>query len=75
MRPVTSFDVAPDGLKDTWSPFIQEIEEKYIVLLFWRFQIKWIQVITLEKCSYVQYLYTPINKNQMRRELFNNMFE
>jgi len=55
IRPVMLFSEAPDGLKDTWSPFLEEIEEKYSVLLFWRFQIKWIYVIILEKCSYVQY--------------------
>jgi len=49
--------------------------EKYPVLLFWRFQIKWIYVIILENISYVQYIYTQINNNQMQRELFNNMFE
>jgi len=40
IRPTTSFDVAPDGLKNTWSPFLKEMYEIYPVLLFWRFQIK-----------------------------------
>jgi len=44
------------------------------MLLIWRFQIKWIHVIILEKCSYVHYFYIQINNNQMQRELFNNMF-
>jgi len=36
--------------------------------------MKWIYVLILEKCSYVEYFYTQINNNQMQRELFNNMF-
>jgi len=71
IRPAALFDVAPDGLKDTWSPFLKEIEEKIPVLLFWRFQIKWIYVGILETFSYVQYVNTQINKNQMQRVLFN----
>jgi len=70
-----SFYVAPDGLKDTWSPFLQEMWEKYPVLLFWRYQMKWMYVIILENISYIQYLYTQINNNPMQRELFNNMLE
>jgi len=45
IRPAASFYVAPDGLKDMWSPFPKEIEEKCPMLLFWRFQIKWICVV------------------------------
>jgi len=33
--------------------------------------MKWIHVIILEKCSYVQYFYPQINNNQMQRKLFN----
>jgi len=75
IRPYASFYVAPDGLKDMWSPFLKEIEEQFPVLLFWRFQIQWIYVVKLETFSYVQYFYTQINNNQMQRELFNNMLE
>jgi len=49
--------------------------EKFPMLLFLRFQMKWINVVILETFSYVQYFYTPINNNQMQRELFNNKFE
>jgi len=44
--------------KTWWSPL-------YPVLLFWRFQIKWICVLILEKCSCVQYVYSQINMKQM----------
>jgi len=46
--PPTSFHVAPDGLKDIRSPFLQEMYETYPVLLFWRLQIKSIYVTILE---------------------------
>jgi len=59
--------VAPDSFKDTRSPFLKEIEEKYPMLLFLRFRIKWIYVVILETCSYVQYFYTQKNNNQMQR--------
>jgi len=36
--------------------------------------MKWINVVILETFSDVQHFYTQINKNQMQRELFNNMF-
>jgi len=72
ISPAASFYVAPGGLNDMWSHFLQEIKEKYPVLLFWRFQLKWIHVVILEIFSYVQYFYTQINNNQMQRELFNN---
>jgi len=36
--------------------------------------MKWIYVIILEKSSYVPYIYTRINNNQMQRELYDNMF-
>jgi len=55
-------------------PWWLERQEKYPILLFWRFQIKWIHVIISEKCSYGRYFYTQMNNNQMQRELFNNMF-
>jgi len=71
--PARSFYVAPDGLKDTWSPFLQEMAEKYPALLFWRFQIKSIYMMKLDQCSYVLYSYTRINHNQMQIELFNNI--
>jgi len=45
------------------------------MLLFWRFQIKWIYVTILDTFSHVQYFYTQINNNQMRREFFNNKLE
>jgi len=68
--------VAPGSFKDTWWPFFKkEIEEKYPVLLFWKFRIKWIYVVILDIFSYVQYFYTQINNNQMQIELFNNIFE
>jgi len=75
IRPAASLYVAPDGFKDTWSPFLKEIEEKYSVLLFWRFRIKLIYIVILETFSNVQYVYTHINNNQMQREYFNHMFE
>lgn len=31
------------------------------------FQIKWIYVIILVKCSYLQYISTQINNNEMQR--------
>jgi len=34
IRPAASFYVAPSGLKDTRSPFLKEIKEKFPVLLF-----------------------------------------
>jgi len=74
-RPVALFYVAPGGFKDTWSPFLKEIEEIYPVLLFWRLRSKWIYVVILEKYSYVWYFYTQINNDQMQRESFNTMFE
>jgi len=67
MRPTTSYYAAPDGSTDTRSPL-------YPVLIFWRFQMKWIFVIILEKWSCVKYFYCRINNHKMQRELFNNMF-
>jgi len=58
--PATSFHVAPDGLKDRRSPFLQEMYETYPVLLFWRFQIKWLNVIILVTFFNGQYFYTKI---------------
>jgi len=34
--------------------------EKYTVLLFWKFQIKWIYVVILENIFNVQYFYTQM---------------
>jgi len=65
--PPRHFIAAPDGLKDIWSPL-------YPVLLFWRFPIKWICVLILEKCSCLEYFYSRINNNQMQRELSHSMF-
>jgi len=48
-----SFYVGPVGFKDTWSPFLKEIEEKYPMLLFLRFRIKLMYVVILETFSYV----------------------
>jgi len=75
IRPAASFYVAPDGLKDMWSPFLKGIEEKFPVLFFKGFKLNGFIVIILDTFSYVQYAYTQINNNQMQRELLNNMFE
>jgi len=68
IQPTASFYVALNGLKDMWSLFLKEIKEQCPVLLFWRFQIKWIHVVILETFSYEQYVNTQINNNQMQRE-------
>jgi len=74
IRPTTSFYVAPDGLKDTWSPFLRWNFWKISYPIFEGFKLIGFFVIILEICSYVQYFYTQINNNRMQRELFNNMF-
>jgi len=57
----------PDGLKDTGSPFLSGIYEKYAVLLFWMLQIKLIYVIKLETFS----LYVaPLTAWKTRDHLF-----
>jgi len=58
-------------LKAIQSPFLKEIEEKYLALLFWRFQ-KWMDLRDIYLCKI---FYTKRNNTQMQKELFNNIFE